>query len=178
MAIPENTEALEKLLIEVVGDDSNLKAFLDDAVKAAQKAAEEMRDALAVDFTRVSQGAQQAASAFEQVAPAVQDANAVLEMYTTRSQQAFDDVRRAGRMTSEQFEKLLFVAVEIVGAASSSRTTAVRSWRRSTRSARSRKARAPPAPRWTTSRSMCGKPPTSSPRRHGRRSARSRSRKS
>lgn len=114
MAIPGNAETLERLLIEIVGDDSNLKTVLDEAVKAAQKAAAEMRDSLNLDWSKVTQGAQQAATAFDQVAPAVKDVNATFDQFVTGSQRAFDDVRQAGSKTSEQFEEYRRTMLETI----------------------------------------------------------------
>lgn len=107
-----NAETLERLLIEVVGDDSKLRSALEDSIKAAQDAAEKMRAALNLDFGNVTQGAQAATTAFEQVTPAVLDVNKVLDAYVTEAEKAFERTRAAGVKSEEQFEEYRQAALE------------------------------------------------------------------
>lgn len=122
---PASSEVLERLLIEVVGDDSKLKAALDDAVKAAQAAAREMRDALAVDFSKVSQGADAATAAFNKIALSVANTNNVLEEHVTQSRKSFDTLRQAGEEAATKIQSALKVDFKQVEGDAQKVTTAV-----------------------------------------------------
>lgn len=119
MAIPGKAETLERLLIEIVGDDSSLKASLEAAVKAAQDAAERIRAALAIDFTAVTQGAAAAAAAVEQTAAAATTAAMGFDVFEAQLKtggRIFDDMRAAGRETTEQFEEYRRGIIEMMDA--------------------------------------------------------------
>lgn len=100
-----NSEVLERLLIEVVGDDSKLKAALDASVKSAQEAAVKMRDALALDLDKVTQDAKKASTAFDGMSAGVGDLGKILETQLKVGERAFERIRKAGEKSDAEFEE-------------------------------------------------------------------------
>lgn len=138
MSMPGNAETLERLIIEIVGDDTKLKAALDATIKAAQDAATKMRDALNVDFAPAAQAAQQAtnvasdvSSAWSKVAAAgaataknfdeqgvaaaaAEQRVQALAMQMKAIEDEFRAAAAAGDKTEEEFENIRRAALGVV----------------------------------------------------------------
>src|SRR5690606_16569483 len=87
-----NAEVLERLLIEVVGDDSGLRQVLDEAVAYARQAAQAMRDALAVDLSKLQREAEGVTQSFNTAGAGLGDLSRQFQQQLGEMQTAFDKV--------------------------------------------------------------------------------------
>src|SRR5690606_9380412 len=111
-----NAEVLERLLIEVVGDDSGLRQVLDEAVAYARQAAQAMRDALAVDLSKLQREAEGVTQSFNTAGAGLGDLSRQFQQQLGEMQTAFDKVRDAGDKSVQEFEAYRRAALEALEA--------------------------------------------------------------
>lgn len=111
-----NAEVLERLLIEVVGDDSGLRQVLDEAVAYARQAAQAMRDALAVDLSKLQREAEGVTQSFNTAGAGLGDLSRQFQQQLGEMQAAFDKVRDAGDKSVQEFEAYRRAALEALEA--------------------------------------------------------------
>lgn len=111
-----NAEVLERLLIEVVGDDSGLRQVLDEAVASARQAAQAMRDALAVDLSKLQREAEGVTQSFNTAGAGLGDLSRQFQQQLGVMQAAFDKVRDAGDKSVQEFEAYRRAALEALEA--------------------------------------------------------------
>lgn len=105
MADDFTTETLEVLVIELIGDDKDLRAKLDESVRAAEAAAEQVATTWANANTRAAASAKSAAAAVD-LGDGLAHTQTVIDNMATTLEDTFRRVAASGEKTKEEFESM------------------------------------------------------------------------
>lgn len=102
---PAERSTLESLVIELLGDDSNLIEILRGAVRMAEEYAAKVTAAFTQTFAGVEGDAAKVRAAFESMSTPVVEANAIIDEFARESGRAFDKVIERGKLGEQAFEE-------------------------------------------------------------------------